>query len=166
MFTCGSKIIRERLPIPIRPDQKELKFDYQLKEGKTIRFRFTDPNGCPLPNVMITSSFGKGDFWLANMMKNSDKEGCSFWNGAPDKPLVYSFCLAGFSSTEMTPYSVRNEEWNIVLHPTDKKEKSEKTEESTSDKTQISPRTASPYFQKQERNRTNRRHFLGMLLTV
>ncbi len=94
-------------------------FDFQLKPGKSIRFRIVDTAGKPLKNVMVVVETGKEGLWLGNCLDNSNDEGRIAWNGAPEETIRYTFRLSGYQILEKVSLEPQDEEHVVVLRRND-----------------------------------------------
>jgi len=100
--------------------------DFQLKKGKTLRLRFVDSDGKPIPEVAVGIDGWRGGKSLYNVKhpivletqipRRSDTNGVYEWTWAPDDQVRYQFWKTGFR--EMTKTLVADgSEQTIQLTP-------------------------------------------------
>jgi peroxiredoxin/uncharacterized GH25 family protein len=75
--------------------------DFQLKPGKTLRIKFVDQSGNPVPGVGVTVAEWRGEKSLYNykhpnvvesrIPRQADGNGIYEWTWAPDDAVMYSF---------------------------------------------------------------------------
>jgi hypothetical protein len=95
--------------------QKMAPVDFQLKPGKTLRIKFVDKAGNPIPGVGVGIQGWRGEKSLYNhkhpnvvdsqIPRQADANGAYEWTWAPDDPVTYSFFkedVGGVSDVSLT----------------------------------------------------------------
>lgn len=89
--------------------------DFQLKPGKTLRLRFVDDSGKPVPEVSVGIAGWRGGKSLythkhpnvldTKIPAQADKNGVYEWTWAPPDQVEYSFGKQGYQFVRNQPYS-------------------------------------------------------------
>lgn len=101
------------------------KFDFRLKAGKTLRIRFEDDSGKPIPGVGVLIEGWRGGKSLYNQKHPivldtkipgmADKNGIYQWNWAPDDPVYYYFGKAGYEERRSQPLTADGTEQKVTM---------------------------------------------------
>jgi len=99
--------------------------DFQLKPGKTLRLRFVDESGKPVPNVFVGIEGWRSAKSLYNhrhpnvldtkIPVKADKNGVYEWKWAPHDQVYYGFGKEGYRSVEAAPYTADGQEHDVQL---------------------------------------------------
>ncbi len=99
--------------------------DFQLKPGKTLRLRFADDTGKPIPEVGVGIAGWRGGQSLYNhqhpnvldtkIPDKADKNGVYQWTWAPPDQVEYSFGKKGYQFVENEPYTADGTQHEITL---------------------------------------------------
>jgi protocatechuate 3,4-dioxygenase beta subunit len=100
-------------------------FDFQLKPGKTLRLRFVDAAGKPVPEVGVGIAGWRGGKSLYNHRHPNvldtkipvvaDKNGVYQWTWAPSDQVQYYFGKQGYQYVESEPYTADGATHEIKL---------------------------------------------------
>lgn len=109
--------------IEIKPDLKPV--DFRLNRGKTLRVKFVDAAGAPVPEVGVAIHKWRGVESLYNnkhsnvmdvhIPRQADKNGIFEWTWAPDDAVEYIFYKQGFAGAEAA-VTADDQEQVQVLH--------------------------------------------------
>ena len=99
--------------------------DSQLTSGKTLRLRFVDESGKPVPEVFVGIEGWRGGKSLYNhkhpnvvdtqVPTQADKNGVYEWTWAPGDQVEYSFGKEGYQGLRAEPYTADGTEHEIRL---------------------------------------------------
>ena len=108
--------------VKIQPDMQPV--DFQMKPGQTMRIRFVDSSGVPVPQVSVQIRRWRGSESLynvkhpnvveTNIPRQANADGIYEWTWAPDDPVSYSFSTQNFSVREVTLTADGQEHTQIV----------------------------------------------------
>jgi beta-lactamase regulating signal transducer with metallopeptidase domain/uncharacterized GH25 family protein len=124
-----------------RPDEKKIEIakghppvDFQLQPGKTLRIRFVDPSGKPIPDVGvgIGGYVGMHHAWRgADAIYNNrhpnvlntgipdraDRNGVYEWTWAPADEVTYTFWKGGYQDRNPETLAASDRPYEIVMQP-------------------------------------------------
>jgi protocatechuate 3,4-dioxygenase beta subunit len=114
--------------IELSPDDH--KADFQLKPGKTLRLRFIDETGKPIPDAYVQVTCWRDCKSLYNIKHpivldtkipdSADKNGIYQWTWAPEDEVEYSFGAQGYGDMETQSVTADGAEHRITLSRTAK----------------------------------------------
>lgn len=99
--------------------------DFRLKTGKTLRLRFVDESGEPVPDVFVRIDGWRGAKSLYNhehpnvlttkIPVKADRRGMYEWKWAPHDKVYYGCGKEGYRSVEAAPYTADGQEHEVQL---------------------------------------------------
>ena len=99
--------------------------NFQVGPGKTIRLRFVDKKGTPVPNVQVYIKGWRGAKALYNYRHpnvidtripyQSDDQGIYEWTWAPDDPVSFTFRKKGYNYEPARSFTAGDEEQTVTL---------------------------------------------------
>lgn len=99
---------------PINPDGSSLTVDFQLTQGKTVRFNFVDTDGKSVPGVQVNIGGWRGRKTLFNMRhptisdsripNRADDTGTYVWDWAPEDKVGFQFYRDGYQWIKTRDY--------------------------------------------------------------
>jgi protocatechuate 3,4-dioxygenase beta subunit len=102
------------------------KADFSLKPGKTLRIRFVDSSGKPVPGVSVAIDNWRNCKSLYNtshpivmetkIPRSADENGIYEWTWAPANGVQYQFCKEGYDTIQSEPLVADGTEHTITLN--------------------------------------------------
>ncbi|HEY0256797.1 MAG TPA: ankyrin repeat domain-containing protein [Candidatus Methylacidiphilales bacterium] len=73
----------------------------ELKAGKPLRLRLTDPQGHPIKGVTLAADHWRGHRPFGCLSFQSDADGQIVWDHAPDDPITYAMLADSFQNQDL-----------------------------------------------------------------
>jgi hypothetical protein len=93
--------------VEFKPSAGSQTLNVQLKPGKRLRVRLTDPQGHPIKDVTLAADQWRGHRPFRAIRFQSDNNGLIVWDHAPDDPVTFAMLTDAFQSQ------------NLILQPKD-----------------------------------------------